>query len=319
MRVGQNPAKSMPDVHQPAKITAAVVTYIPTMGGYYTDSLEVLKLCLGSLRKNADLEFDLMVFDNHSCADARNYLISEQEKGEIQYLMLSDENVGKAGAWNAIFGAAPGEVIAYADSDVYFYPGWLKPQIEALETFPKAGMVTGLPMRTPAEFSFATIAWAQNNPDVRYEHGRFLSWEDFWRHAATLGGDEVRARKFYEDNQDHCIFIDDTQYYIGAAHFQFVARKSILQQALPIPSERPMGQVRMLDEKINQLGYLRLTTDKWYARHMGNTIPVDEDLSVADVRAGSKKAGSNPVLKLKLVRKLLQWVHDKSFKFLYRS
>ncbi|MDH5605606.1 MAG: glycosyltransferase family 2 protein [Anaerolineae bacterium] len=320
MRIGQNPAKTMDSVHQPARITAAVVTYIPTLGGYYADSLEILKLCLGSLRRHADLDFDLMVFDNASCDEARDYLLGEQHQGNIQYLVLSDKNIGKAGAWNYIFAAAPGEIVAYADSDVYFYPGWLGPQVAALEAFPNSGMVTGLPMLTPVEYSSATVAWAERQADVRYEHGRFLAWEDFWRHAVTLGGDESRARQFYEENEDHCIVYQGQRYYIGAAHFQFIARKQVLQQALPIPSERPMGQVRLLDEKINELGFLRLTTEDWHVRHMGNTIPQDEDLRVWDIaaRAAAPRPGSR-LARIKAVRKLLQWIYNRVFEILYRS
>ena len=74
MRVGQNPAKAMQDVVQPAPVTVAVVTYIPMIGGYYEESLDVLKLCLGSILKNTQMEFDLMVFDNASCPEVRAYL-----------------------------------------------------------------------------------------------------------------------------------------------------------------------------------------------------------------------------------------------------
>ena len=151
MRVGQNPAKSVDYVAQPEKVTIAVLNYIPTLGGYYAQSLDVLKTCLSSIWENTDIPYDLLVFDNASCQDVRNYLRDIQGQGKIQYLVLSEKNIGKAGAWNFIFGSAPGEFIAYADSDVYHYPGWLEPQIALLEKIPKIGMVTGMPMWTPAE------------------------------------------------------------------------------------------------------------------------------------------------------------------------
>jgi len=47
---------------------------------------------------------------------------------EIQYLVLSDKNLGKGGAWNQIFGGAPGEIIVYSDSDVLsILDGWPGP------------------------------------------------------------------------------------------------------------------------------------------------------------------------------------------------
>ena len=100
MRVGQNPAKSIDQVHQPRKITLATATYIPYLKGYYAESLDVLKLCLGSLWKNTSLPYDLLVFDNHSCPEVQDFLSDAKEKGLIQFLLLSDENIGKGGAWN---------------------------------------------------------------------------------------------------------------------------------------------------------------------------------------------------------------------------
>ncbi|KAA3646636.1 MAG: glycosyltransferase family 2 protein [Chloroflexi bacterium] len=315
MRVGQNPAKSVQEVAQPARVTVAIVTYIPFIGGYYAQALEVLKRCLGSIWAHTDGDYDLLVFDNASCEEVRAYLLEQQRQSRIQYLTLSEQNIGKAGAWNYIFGAAPGEFVAYADSDVYFYEGWLQPHLEALEAFSNAGMVTGMPMLTPAQYSTATVNWAESASQVRVEHGRFLDWEDFWRHAQSLGGDEPKSRQFYQDNEDIVLFHQDKQYYVGAAHFQFVARKSVLQSVLPIPSRRPMGEVRILDKKINAAGFLRLCLDQWYVQHMGNTLPEDESLNVADRvwRSGFSLWRFGPL------RRLLQWVYNRSFEILYKS
>ena len=60
MRVGQNPAKFIDHVPKPARVTVALVTYIPFLSGYYGESLEVLKVCLESLWKNTGLPYDLL-------------------------------------------------------------------------------------------------------------------------------------------------------------------------------------------------------------------------------------------------------------------
>jgi glycosyltransferase involved in cell wall biosynthesis len=323
MRVGQNPAKAIEEVEQPAEVTVAVVVYIPFLSGYYSESLDVLKLCLQSIWNNTLVEYDLMVFDNASCSEVREYLLSAHQRGRIQYLTLSDKNIGKAGAWNHIFGSAPGKYIAYADSDVYHFHGWLAPQLDTLKIFPKAGMVTGLPMLTPAVFSTATISWAEKNPDVEMERGRFLAWKDFWRHAQSLGGDEEKARSFYEENEDICILHADKRYYVGASHFQFVSKKEVLTSVLPIPSERPMGQVRLLDIAINEKGFLRLCTEQWYNQHMGNTVPSDDFFAVDEETIGrrlpQKRRRNKKLWRFQPVRRLLQWVYSRSFEILYKN
>ena len=74
------------------------------------------------MRKDAGLPFDLMVFDNGSCAEVRDFLVKEKEEGRIQYLILSEKNMGKGGAWNVMLAGAPGEIIAYTDCGRFILP-----------------------------------------------------------------------------------------------------------------------------------------------------------------------------------------------------
>ncbi len=61
---------------------------------------------------------------------------------------------------------------------------------------------------------------------------------------------------------------------IGAAnHFQFVTPKKIILQALPSEwTGKLMGSMIELDQAIDDLGYLRLSTVQRYTRHLGNTL-----------------------------------------------
>src|SRR5690606_4807800 len=140
---------------------------------------DVLKVCLGSIRENTEGEYDLLVFDNGSDPEVQAYLLEEHQEGRIQYLFLSEKNLGKGGAWNVILSGAPGEIIAYTDSDAYFYPGGLPRSLQLLETCPNVGMVTARPFRTKGEYSTATVAWAEQTPGVTVERGHFIPWEVF--------------------------------------------------------------------------------------------------------------------------------------------
>lgn len=328
MRVGQNPAKNIDHVPQPQRVTVAVVSYIPFLEGYYQESLEVLKTCLGSIWENTDLPYDLLVFDNASCPEARAFLLEAQEAGRIQYLVLSDKNVGKGGAWNFIFSAAPGEIIAYADSDIYFFPGWLSPLVEVLDKVPNVGMVTGMPMWSPAEFSTGTVQWAEAHPEARLETGQFLPWQDFWRHSRSLGASEEKARAQFDARQDMRLHYQGAQFYVGAGHFQFAARRAVLQSILPLPSQRPMGQVRSLDIALNERGYLRLAMPNWWVQHMGNTLQGQNlpGLSLTRGPAPDQQPAAPQSKKkvvgfwsLKPARRFLTWVYGKAFDILYRG
>jgi len=69
VRIGQNPAKFVGEVHKPERITVAVLTYIPFLSGYFATYLDVVKACLSSIWENTEPPYDLMVFDNGSCKE----------------------------------------------------------------------------------------------------------------------------------------------------------------------------------------------------------------------------------------------------------
>ena len=322
MRVGQNPIKSIERVASLEPVTVVVITCIPFLNGYYSQSLEILKLSLGSLMENTEGGFDLLVFDNGSCPAVREYLLQEQQERNIQMLFLSERNLGKPAAWNIALAGAPGTFVAYADSDIYFYPNWLPASLRVLEDFPNAGMVTAMPMLTPEKYSTATIKWANERLGVTGERGNLLPWDDFWRHARSLGDSEEQARRFYNENQAVRIGYKKHYFYAGAAHFQFMARKSALNEVLPIPADRPMGRVRLMDEAMNNAGYLRLCTEDWHVQHLGNTMPQPSDLiDVPSIPLRSPRKGNSPrqFWQWKLLRKFLQWLNGWSFDRLHRS
>ena len=314
MRKGQNPAKFVKDVARPERVTVALLNYIPFLSGFYAETLDVLKVSLESMHKDAGLPFDLMIFDNGSCEEVREFLVNEKEEGRIQYLILSEKNMGKGGAWNVMLAGAPGEIIAYTDSDVLFSPNWLSRSVELLETFPNMGMVTARPYRTSPELYTSTLEWAKKNATL--DEGQFIPWETFLEFNLSLGQTEEENVKVYAETSDWRIQYKGVTALAGASHWQFTAYKSTLQQFLPFDMDKPMGQVRQLDKRMNDAGLLRLMVSDPLAMNMSNTLGY---LRGELKEAGKKKPASfgKRLLDLPPVKKMLLAVYNKIFSWYY--
>jgi hypothetical protein len=316
MRIGHNPARFVEKVAQPAGITVTVVNCIPFLSGYYEQSLEIIKTVIESLNSTREEKhpYDVMLFDNHSCAQVRDCLQDAFNAGKIQYLVLSDTNIGKIGAWNFMFGAAQGEMVVFSDGDVEFRPGWLKASLELFETFPNVGMVTARPLRTPMEYSSSTLEWARRQAPGVYTQGQFLDWDCYWDHARSTGFSLEKAQMEYPKGSDHRLTYQGKTAYVGATHFQFMAQRELLQQIIPLPSEQPMRGERALDVAINERGCLRLLTDEAYVRHMGNTIAETDRVTQP---ASRRKSMLQRLLWLPVIRRPLLWLNNKIFRMYF--
>ena len=317
MRKGQNPAKFVNQVAKPERITVAVLNYIPFLSGFYAQTLEVLKTCLNSIWENTDLPYDLMVFDNGSCQEAVDFLLAAQDEGRIQYLILSEKNMGKGGAWNVIFNAAPGELVAYTDNDAYFYAGWLSKSVRILEHFPNVGMVTSRPFRTPSDLYSSTVKWAETAAGAELERGQFIPWDEFKAFDMSLGTAEDEVRKRYEATEDVRIQYNGLTAQAGASHWQFIANKSVLTQFLPFSMDRPMGQVRQLDHRMNDAGLLRLMPVEFLAQNMSNRLDWIHKPEDAKPQPSDSKSLRKRVLSIPLVKRALLGIHDRVFRWYY--
>jgi hypothetical protein len=146
------------------------------------------------------------------------------------------------------------------------------------------------------------------------EQGDFIDYADFYDFSVTLGYSDEKLREEYESKVDQRITYHDVRAFVGANHFQFTGWKKVLQECLPFDMQKPLGQVRELDEKLNHRGYLRLMIDGYLVQNMSNRVPAG---GVSKPQLVVKKKFR--FRDIRIVRKILLWIHDRVFNLYYEK
>lgn len=319
-RIGMNPARHKKSTYRPARVTIAMLVYLPHLSGYFKHRFDVVKLSLESIFKNTRTPYDLLVFDNASCAEVKVHLQKLVDAGKIRYLLTSSENIGKLGALHLISASAPGEVLAYTDDDTFFYPGWLEAHLRILDAFPKVGMVSGSPERTLFDHGIeSNIKFADADPSTTLVYAKTIpeSWEQEW--AISLGKDPREFLGEIRKLDDITLERNGLQVYATACHNQFVSPLEVARRFLQAEwTGRLMGGMNALDNAIDSAGYLRLTTHERTTRLIGNLVSPTlaaeaQTYSIDIVKAVDVKSRTSKILQWKPVRWMLQGIYNRLF------
>lgn len=281
MRQGQNPAKKEVSAYQAEKLGIATLLYIPMQEGYFTQSWEVFRHHIASVRQYTPVPFNYLVFDNGSCPEVKRELAKLHEAGWIDWLVLSEHNLGKTGALNMILAGMPNEWVCFADSDMLFRPGWLEESWKIDQAFPNCGMIGAQIIFPDWEVDKGNTSFRQgNDPRYHFDQVQPEAWvfEEYCR-ARGIGGErkEKYAAMLLERVTDQQ---NGAQAILGGnSHQQFLARAAVLREILPLPAALQLSRKEdtYQDAEIDRRGYLHLTTTVPYLYHMGNTL--DEELS----------------------------------------
>jgi glycosyltransferase involved in cell wall biosynthesis len=297
MRVGVCPTRGQPSDYRPARVTVCVLVFIPNRLGYYAHRFDVLKLCLRSiLTHTTEGSYDLLVLDNGSCAEVVDYLGGLHDQKQIQYLLLLDRNIGKLNAFRIMFEAAPGELIAYTDDDIFFCPGWLEAQLELFETFPRVGMVSGRPVRKQFKSGNKYLpAYLSDFPEVSAKFGHFIpeAWEV--EYLQSTGRSLSELADVAKKRTDILLEYRGVKAYSTATHFQFIAPRQVILEGLSNGAETPgplIGGEKKVEQAIDAMGYARLSTFGRYVRHMGNVVTTRFLEEAADMLPASGDIGA---------------------------
>ncbi len=320
-----NPARGKRSDYEPARVTIAVLTYVPNEVGYFKDRFDVIRVCILSIIQNTKKPYDLMVFDNGSSAKVVSFLKQQHELGNIDFLILSRKNIGKVSALQFMFKAAPGEIIAYCDDDVFFLPGWLDRHIEVIDTYPNVGVVSGFYIKNHMKEGIKTTLQFAKRPEVKMERGDLVEKEIEQHYISNMGRTWEQYHQEIKGLQDVRMTYKGIQTYASAGHYQFVAIKEQIMKALPEKGKNNlMGQMRELDTAIDDLGLLRLCTTPATVRLLGNQInqegaqfiqEFDIDIEAVDELAPMKN-WLIKIYQIPIIKKIAYFFYQRLFKII---
>jgi len=334
-RLGTNPSRGKTLDFTPPRVTVAVLVYEPNQLGYFQHRLDVTKLTINSIIRNTEKPFELLVFDNGSCEEMVSYLKALHERGQIDTLVLSRQNIGKLNALWRIAHLAQGEVIAYTDDDVYHLPGWLPAHLEILDTYPNVGAVTGFYIKQRVAMSSdKTLEWVAQQEaakNLTVERGQLIpqKWEE--EYMDNSGRTLERYQSEVAGLEDVVVDFKGLKAWVSAHHFQVLTPKKVLIEVLSEMldegwSDQMMGRMVEMDDRMDAKGYLRLTTYAQAMRLLGNTIDDEvkalaarDSVSTTAAISGDGSEKSSGFWSNRLVRKLSQAVINRLYHKLHQE
>jgi hypothetical protein len=249
-----------------------VPVYIPNLEGYFQSAVEVLRLCLESLRVTTSNRASVTIVSNGCVPEAVEEM--ERHLDWADQLILNGRNRGKIDAVVTVAKGAFEPLITVTDCDVLFRQGWVEAVEDIFRVFPEAGYVCPFPSPAGAwHHTSATTLGALARAELRYE--KVVDDLDLDRFAHSIGRPDLFTAE--HKNGQWIARRNGAVACVGAGHFTCTLRRETLAGMPDGPSLQAiegLSELRWLDLPPDLLGLWRLSTPKAWVNHMGN-VPED--------------------------------------------
>ncbi|MFD0864108.1 glycosyltransferase family A protein [Sungkyunkwania multivorans] len=273
MRIGDNPEKHSNQLEIDSYHRVVIPVYIPNLTeDYFRDGLKILKLCLGTLLHTINPKTRISIIDNGCCDEVINYLKEQFAAHKaIDQLLHSKINLGKVNALYSAIKSNLEPIISITDADVMFLPGWQEGVEGVLNDFPEAGMVSPV----PTSRGYASI-YTYSTAYYGLFKGK-LAFSDVADPDGMIKFQESIGRQMYEPiHLEKYLTVANkrSKAVIGCGHFVATFRAEVFEHA---PTENCHVKIvggsenNYLDIPNDKGGFLRLSTLKNYAYHLGNS------------------------------------------------
>ncbi len=302
MRVGTNPAKAQTDLEGYGLHRVIVPVYIPRLDGYFQHAIEVLRLCLESLRVTASKKAAVTIVSNDCVPEAIEEI--KRHRDWVDQLLLNRHNRGKIDAVVSVARGSFEPLITITDCDVLFRDGWIEAVEEVFQNFPECGYVCPFPSPAGAwHHTSATLIGALARAELKYE--KLVDDLDLDRFARSIG----RPDLFKPEHRDAQLIVrrNGGVACVGAGHFTCAIRRETLAGMPQSPSLKAIegaSELLWLDLPPDQLGFWRLSTPRAWVNHMGN---IPEEWMREELAALIEKGVSEPVGESAIPESIRRW------------
>lgn len=318
MRKGENIVRNKTLELQPCSHRVIIPLYIPSEEGYYEDAFKIFKMCLLSVQKTAISPLKISVISNGSTAIVNEKLYKLYEDNYIDELIIETETIGKINSILKALRTAEERLITITDADVLFLNDWEKEVIVTFEAFPKAGMVSPVPIyRTQLRhtgniwmdylFSNKLKFSPVKNPEGLTKFAKSVGWPDLEPHLkdviATLEGkNKIKA-------------------VVGNSHFVGTYKKEVFDKIPLTNSNYKLGgtsEYLYNDLPILKMGGYQLATCDNYAYHMGNVLEQWIEKEFENLKTVHKQYNNFQTIKTLKASPIKYIVSEKIFKKLFK-
>lgn len=270
MRKGENKVRNKKTELKSSSHRVIIPLYIPNEEDYYKDAFSIFKMCLHSIEQTAISPLKISVISNGCSKKINEKLFELSEQGDIDELIIETEPIGKINSILKALRTAEERLVTITDADVLFLNNWEKSVVEVFEAFPKAGMVSPVPMyRT--HYRHTSNIWFDylfskklkftpvKNPDALEMFAKSIGW--------SYLSDKLKDVIATVESKN------GVKAVVGNSHFVGTYKKEVFNVLPKQNSEYRLGgtsEAFYLDIPVLKMGGYRLATNDNFAYHMGN-------------------------------------------------
>jgi hypothetical protein len=275
MRQGINPEKEKNEKNILKPHRVVVVFFIPeTDDAYYSELDLVLDKCLESLTRTINPDTTNITLLNNNSSTKIDAVV-EKYKPYIDKYVFYTENKGKVYAVLNEVRAVYEPFVTISDADILFYSGWEKAVFEVFDEFPRAGVVSPMPMPYLAFFCNQSV-FGLNSVTNSIKYGKFVTDEDIQLYLQGTNLPQLLDRKTKYDWCQKQFILQNSNFtaVIGAYHVVSTYRTEQFRNIYTFPELKFQNSYEgeFIDALADKKGLYRLSTLTTFAYHIGNRL-----------------------------------------------